>query len=96
MGKATLDTRPLFEWVRRQAYTLHTLYDDYDSFEACLVDLAHEGVRGPFLNRTPVGETVDPLTDADLRKAELCAHKVAHWVWERFRPDEPQPTDEHS
>lgn len=89
--RATLDTRPLFNDLRRYAYGLVHDYgdDEREAFEEALREEAvawmHERGRqnGPD-SRPPEGG----WTDRDEHKAVLTAESVAAWTWERLRDGE--------
>ena len=83
-ARATVDTRPLFSWLRSVAYTDHQDFDALPAFAEHLTELATT-----WLNQrarpTSGGPRPTEWAPADLRKVTREAEKIAHWTWERMR-----------
>lgn len=94
VARSTLDTRPLFEWLRREAYSLPTFYATYAEFEAELVEMATGALtQRPASSLLPLarnadGKPLETITDTDRSKAAGTGRSVARWTWERFAAHE--------
>lgn len=87
----SLDTRPLFDSVRRYAYQVVHEYDE-NGYEQFLGELTGESLQWMHDYGRRTDGSRAPWTDDDERKAVRTAEKIAEWTWERLHESSTEPS----